>query len=129
MKHTTITDSRALYVMHANLDPSTTAVVSHAVPGNHGVTSSVLSGSYTGVSAPQLTVTASQLPAHPPENASLVPASPAAVCTLVTKVAPSNQVAKVTGGPKMTAPQQGAPLKASQAAIQLPANFQIPPGE
>lgn len=114
--------------MHASQDPSTTAAGSRAVPGNHAVTSSVLSGSFPGVSAPHLTVTASQLPANPPENGSAVPASPAAVCTLVTKVTPSNPVPKVTGGPKMTAPQQGAPLKASPAAIQLPANFQIPPG-
>ncbi|XP_056377737.1 transcription initiation factor TFIID subunit 4B isoform X2 [Hyla sarda] len=103
--------------MHASPSVSTTtAVVSDAMPGNPGVTSSsALSGSLIGVSAPQLAV-----PAKPPDHASLVPVSPAAVCTLVTKV---NHP-----GPKMTAPQQGAPLKAAPAAIQLPANFQIPPG-
>ncbi|KAM4026959.1 transcription initiation factor TFIID subunit 4B [Anomaloglossus baeobatrachus] len=54
------------------------------------------------------------VPAKPPDNA-----APAAVCALVTKV---------TGAPKGTAAPPGAPLKAAPAAIQLPANFQIPPG-
>ncbi|XP_040289829.1 transcription initiation factor TFIID subunit 4B [Bufo bufo] len=89
--------------MHATQAPCSAApaVVSHAVPAHHGLSSS--------------------LPAVPAGNGSLVPAS-----TLVTKVVPSTQAAKVTSGPKMTAAQQRAPLKAS--AIQLPANFQIPPG-
>ncbi|KAM3928092.1 transcription initiation factor TFIID subunit 4B [Leptodactylus fuscus] len=112
--------------MHACQAPSTTAVLSHAVPASHGVTSSVLAASYTGVSTPR--PTASPVPAKPPENAGVVPASPAAVCTLVAKVAHTNPAAKVSVGPRMTAPQQGAPLKASHTAIQLPANFQIPPG-
>ncbi|XP_069813779.1 transcription initiation factor TFIID subunit 4B isoform X2 [Dendropsophus ebraccatus] len=86
------------------------AAGSHAVPGNPGVTSAAaLSGSLTGMAAPKA-----------PDSGSLVPASPAAVCTLVTRV--------THPAPKVTAPQQGAPLKAAPAAIQLPANFQIPPG-
>ncbi|XP_075682435.1 transcription initiation factor TFIID subunit 4B isoform X2 [Rhinoderma darwinii] len=114
--------------MHASKVPSTTAVVSRAVPASYGVTSSVLTGCYTGVSNSHLAVTASQAPAVPSENTGLVAASPAAVRALLTKVPHSNQTAEVTAGPKMTAPQQGAPLKAAPAAIQLPANFQIPPG-
>ncbi|KAG8570991.1 hypothetical protein GDO81_011500 [Engystomops pustulosus] len=75
------------------------------------------------VPAAPLTVTA-----KPPESASAVPAVPPGVCTLVTKVVPTNQAAKVSGAPNMTTPQQAAPLKASHTTIQLPANFQIPPG-
>ncbi|XP_066435074.1 transcription initiation factor TFIID subunit 4B isoform X2 [Eleutherodactylus coqui] len=57
---------------------------------------------------------------QPPDNAGSVPA----VSAPGTKV-PANQGAKVTGGVRMTAPQPAATLKAT---IQLPANFQIPPG-
>ncbi|KAM4687670.1 transcription initiation factor TFIID subunit 4B [Discoglossus pictus] len=49
------------------------------------------------------------------------PGSAAPLCALVTKV----QAPKVVRGPRMTAP---APPKSGQTTIQLPANFQIPPG-
>ncbi|XP_077126498.1 transcription initiation factor TFIID subunit 4B isoform X2 [Ranitomeya variabilis] len=83
------------------------ASTSATAAGSHGL-APVLAGSYTGVSAT----------AKPPDNAGLVSAAPAAVCTLVRKG---------TGAPKMTA-APAAPLRAAPAAIQLPANFQIPPG-
>ncbi|XP_053570967.1 transcription initiation factor TFIID subunit 4B [Bombina bombina] len=56
---------------------------------------------------------------------------PAPLCTLVTKVAPlsvTNQASKVMRGPRMSAPPQIIPPKTTQTTIQLPANFQIPPG-
>ncbi|XP_075070510.1 transcription initiation factor TFIID subunit 4B [Mixophyes fleayi] len=119
--------------MHANQTTSaTTAVVSHAVPANHGVPSSVLAKSFTGVSVSDLPITASQV-SKPAANVNLVPPSQTAVlsapvCTLVTKIAPISQTSQVTGASKMTAPQQGAPPKATRTTLQLPANFQIPPG-
>ncbi|XP_069587335.1 transcription initiation factor TFIID subunit 4B [Ranitomeya imitator] len=83
------------------------ASTSATAAGSRGL-APVLAGSYSAV----------PVTAKPPDNAGLAPAAPAAVCTLVRKV---------TGAPKMTAPP-AAPLRAAPAAIQLPANFQIPPG-
>ncbi|CAH2284982.1 transcription initiation factor TFIID subunit 4B [Pelobates cultripes] len=76
------------------------------------------------------TITAHQAAAKPPVTVSVLPVSqPAALSApLGAKVIPSH-IATVTGGPRMSAPQQAAPPKSAQTTtIQLPANFQIPPG-
>ncbi|XP_063307521.1 transcription initiation factor TFIID subunit 4B [Pelobates fuscus] len=78
------------------------------------------------------TITALQAAAKPPATVSVLPVSqPAALSApLGTKVIPvTSHIATVTGGPRMSVPQQAAPPKSAQTTtIQLPANFQIPPG-
>ncbi|XP_018410165.1 PREDICTED: transcription initiation factor TFIID subunit 4B [Nanorana parkeri] len=87
------------------------------------------------MSTPDRPITPSQVESGPPASLSQVSVAPqtpvisAPMCTLITKVAPAAvQASKVTSGPKMTATQQSVPAKAAQTTIQLPANFQIPPG-
>ncbi|XP_075440988.1 transcription initiation factor TFIID subunit 4B [Ascaphus truei] len=118
--------------MHAKQAASAApASVSHGVSG----AASLDPKNLPGASSSDLITT--QAVTKPPMSVSLVPASQPAVlsvpgCTLVTNVAPlpvTSQTPKVIGGPRMTAPQQVVPPKASQTTtIQLPANFQIPPG-
>ncbi|XP_073487606.1 transcription initiation factor TFIID subunit 4B [Aquarana catesbeiana] len=116
-------------MMHA-VQATSSAVVSQTMSLNHGV----LVKSQPAMSSSDLAITTSQMVSGPPASRSQVPASQASVlsapmCTLVTKVSPAvGQASRVTSGPKVTATQQAVPPKASQTTIQLPANFQIPPG-
>ncbi|XP_063779700.1 transcription initiation factor TFIID subunit 4B [Pseudophryne corroboree] len=126
--------------MHAHQATSAAAAVvtttSPGVPASHGVTSPSRSLTAGVCSTSDLTPSASHVVPKPPASVTLLPASssPASVfsapgCTPVTKLAPVSQTPHlVTVAPKMTAPQQGAPPRASRVALQLPANFQIPPG-
>lgn len=115
--------------MHA-VQATSSAVVSQAMTLNHGV----LVKSQPAMSS-DLAIKTSQMVSGPPASLSQVPASQASVlsapmCTLVTKVSPAvGQASKMTIGPKVTTTQQAVPPKASQTTIQLPANFQIPPGK
>ncbi|XP_040210030.1 transcription initiation factor TFIID subunit 4B isoform X2 [Rana temporaria] len=114
--------------MHA-VQATSAAVVSQAMTLNHGV----LVKSQPAMSSSDLAIKTSQMVSGPTASLSQVPASQASVlsapmCTLVTKVSPVvGQASKMTIGPKVTT-QQAVPPKASQTTIQLPANFQIPPG-
>ncbi|XP_026983453.1 transcription initiation factor TFIID subunit 4B isoform X2 [Sagmatias obliquidens] len=50
------------------------------------------------------------------------------VGTLVTKVAPVSALPKLSSGPRLPAPQIVAVKAPNTTTIQLPANFQLPPG-
>uniref|UniRef100_H0UW54 TATA-box binding protein associated factor 4b n=1 Tax=Cavia porcellus TaxID=10141 RepID=H0UW54_CAVPO len=50
------------------------------------------------------------------------------VGTLVTKVAPVSALPKLSGGPRLPAPQIVTVKAPNTATIQLPANLQLPPG-
>ncbi|XP_006205150.1 transcription initiation factor TFIID subunit 4B isoform X1 [Vicugna pacos] len=50
------------------------------------------------------------------------------VGTLVTKVAPTNALPKLSSGPRLPAPQIVAVKAPNTTTIQLPANLQLPPG-
>ncbi|XP_077348726.1 transcription initiation factor TFIID subunit 4B isoform X2 [Lithobates pipiens] len=115
--------------MHA-VQATSSAVVTQTMSLNHGV----LVKSQPAMSSSDLAITTSQMMSGPPASRSQVSASQASLlsapmCTLVTKISPAvGQASKVISGPKVTATQQAVPPKASQTTIQLPANFQIPPG-
>ncbi|KAM4704976.1 transcription initiation factor TFIID subunit 4B [Rhinophrynus dorsalis] len=116
--------------MHTNqAAPSVPSVVNHGVPA----APSLLTKTFIGTTNSEITITGTQSTA----SVTLTPAAPSSVlstpkCTVLAKVAQVNvtsQSAKVTSGSRVTAPLQPLPPKTPPtAAIQLPANFQIPPG-
>ncbi|XP_072267394.1 transcription initiation factor TFIID subunit 4B isoform X2 [Pyxicephalus adspersus] len=100
--------------MHA-VQSTSTAVVSQAVSLNHGV----LVKSLPAMPTADLTPSASR--SQVPASQATVLAAP--MCTLITKVTPA-----LTPASKGTTTQPAGPPKAAPTTIQLPANFQIPPG-
>ncbi|XP_053323865.1 transcription initiation factor TFIID subunit 4B [Spea bombifrons] len=117
--------------MQANQATSTApSVLSQTLPANHGGPggSAVLPKGCPAAASSDPTAAAAKAPV----TVSLVPASQPVVpsAPVGTKLTPvTSHASIVTSGPRVTAPQQVPPPKASQTAtIQLPANFQIPPG-